>query len=98
VRGQLGIDKVVELARFATMETESDLVAWVRGVSVGSVRRKADVTVRQVIEDARDAQASRSSRGGISTMEGGSGWRLSSLRPKERRWPGHSSISPTSSR
>jgi hypothetical protein len=57
--GQLGIDKVVELARFATAETESDLVAWARGVSVGRVRRKGDVTVRQAIEDLRDAQASR---------------------------------------
>jgi hypothetical protein len=57
--GQLGIDKVVELARSAAMETESDLVAWGRGVSVGRVRRKADVTVRQAIEDVRDAQASR---------------------------------------
>jgi len=57
--GQLGIDKVVELARFATAETESDLVAWARGVSVGCVRRKADVTVRQAIEDVRNAQASR---------------------------------------
>jgi hypothetical protein len=57
--GQLGIDKVVELARFATAETESNLVAWARGVSVGSVRRKADVIVRRTIEDVRDAQASR---------------------------------------
>jgi hypothetical protein len=57
--GQLGIDTVVELARFATAETESDLVAWARGVSVGCVRRKADVTVRQAIEDVRNAQASR---------------------------------------
>ncbi len=57
--GQLGIDKVVELARFATAETESDLVSWANGVSVACVRRKADVTVRQAIEDARDAQASR---------------------------------------
>jgi hypothetical protein len=57
--GLLGIDKVVELARFATAETESDLVSWAGGVSVGCVRRKADVIVRQAIEDVRDAQASR---------------------------------------
>ena len=57
--GQLGIDKVVELTRFATAETESNLVSWARGVSVACIRRKADVAVRQAIEDVRDAQASR---------------------------------------
>lgn len=57
--GQLGIDKVVKLARFATVETESNLVSWAKGVSVACVRRKADVAVRQAIEDVRDAQASR---------------------------------------
>jgi len=57
--GQLGIDKVVELTRFATAETESDLVSWAWGVSVACIRRKADVAVRQAIEDVRDAQASR---------------------------------------
>ena len=57
--GQLGIDKVVELTRFATAETESNLVTWARGVSVACIRRKADVAVRQAIEDVRDAQASR---------------------------------------
>ncbi|MGH2579906.1 MAG: DUF222 domain-containing protein [Actinomycetota bacterium] len=57
--GLLGIDKVVELTRFPTPETESDLVSWAKGVSVACVRRKADVTARQAIEDMRDAQASR---------------------------------------
>jgi len=55
----VGIDKVVELARFATAGTESHLAAWARGVSVACVRRKADVTARQAIEDVRDAQTSR---------------------------------------
>ncbi|HET6777221.1 MAG TPA: DUF222 domain-containing protein [Actinomycetota bacterium] len=57
--GLLGIDKVVELTRFATAETAADLIAWAGGVSVACVRRKADVTVRQAIEDVRDAHASR---------------------------------------
>jgi hypothetical protein len=57
--GLLGIDKVVELTRLATAETESDLVSWAKGVSVACVRRKADVTARQAIEDVRDTQASR---------------------------------------
>ena len=31
--GRLGIDKVVELARFATVETEGALIAWAQRVS-----------------------------------------------------------------
>ena len=34
--GELGIDKVVELTRFATRETERDLLSWARG---GVLRR-----------------------------------------------------------
>jgi hypothetical protein len=96
--GQLGIDKLVELARFATMETESDLVALARGVSVGRVRREPDVTVRQVIEDVRDAQASRFLSWWY--FDDGRRFGLEAELPaaEERRWPGHSSISPTSSR
>jgi hypothetical protein len=57
--GQLGIDKVVELARFATAETEADLVSWAKGVSVACIRRKADAAVRPSIEEVRDAERAR---------------------------------------
>lgn len=57
--GELGIDKVVELARFATAETETRLIGWARGVSCACIRRKADLAVRQSIEEAQDADRSR---------------------------------------
>jgi hypothetical protein len=58
--GWLGIDKVVELARFATQDDEAELIAWARGVSCTRIRRRADVACRQSIDDVRDAEASRS--------------------------------------
>jgi hypothetical protein len=57
--GSLGIDKVVELARFATPEDEAGLIAWARGVSCARVRRRADVACRQSIDDVREAEKSR---------------------------------------
>ena len=41
--GELGIDKVVELARFADFETEAGLITWAKRVSCAAVRRKADL-------------------------------------------------------
>jgi hypothetical protein len=58
-RGELGVDKVVELARFATPGTEADLVRWAQGVSPARVRAKADLAVRPSIEDARQAHRDR---------------------------------------
>ena len=57
--GELGIDKVVELARFATFESEAGLVSWARYVSAAAVRRRADLEVRRTIEDVRDAEHAR---------------------------------------
>jgi hypothetical protein len=58
--GELGIDKVVELTRFATPETEADLLRWARRVSCACIRHKADLAARQAIEDVQDAERSRS--------------------------------------
>ncbi|MGH2572457.1 MAG: DUF222 domain-containing protein [Actinomycetota bacterium] len=58
-KGQLGIDKVVELTRFATPETEARLIGWAKGVSCACIRRKADLSCRPSIEDARDAERAR---------------------------------------
>ena len=58
--GELGIDKVVELARFATRETEQDLVVWASRVSGSWIRRKADLSERQSIEETREALRQRS--------------------------------------
>jgi hypothetical protein len=57
--GDLGIDKVVELARFATADTESRLIRWAKGVSSGCIRRKGDLAVRPLIEQVQDVERSR---------------------------------------
>jgi hypothetical protein len=57
--GELGIDKVVELARFASFESEAGLIRWATFVSCAAVRRKADLEVRRAIEDVRDAERAR---------------------------------------
>jgi hypothetical protein len=57
--GELRIDKVVELARFATFQSEAGLIAWARFVSCWAVRRRADLTVRRSLEDAQQAERGR---------------------------------------
>ncbi|MEA2446587.1 MAG: hypothetical protein QOK47_224 [Actinomycetota bacterium] len=44
--GRLGLDKVVELTRFATPATERKLISWARRVTPGGVRSRADIEVR----------------------------------------------------
>ena len=46
-RGELGIDKVVELTRFAEFDDEDALVRWARGVSSGAIRRVGDLRARE---------------------------------------------------
>jgi hypothetical protein len=58
--GALSIDKAVELSRFATPETEVRLITWAKGVSCACIRRRADLAARQSLEDAKDADRSRS--------------------------------------
>ena len=58
--GELGLDKVVELTRFATPDSESDLICWARGVSCGAVRRKGDLAARAGLEEVVDADRDRS--------------------------------------
>jgi hypothetical protein len=54
-RGALGIDKVVELTRFATPSTESELIAWAQRVAPGAIRRRGDLEQRREAErEARD--------------------------------------------
>lgn len=57
--GALCLDKVLQLARFATPETEQELVKWARRVSVAAIRRKADLAARQALEDTRIAHEDR---------------------------------------
>jgi hypothetical protein len=58
--GDLGIDKVVELTRFATPETEGHLIRWGRGVSCGAIRHKGDLALRQSMEQTVEVEKSRS--------------------------------------
>jgi Domain of unknown function (DUF222)/HNH endonuclease len=57
--GDLGVDHVVELTRFARAENEHDLVTWARQMSSGAVRHRADVEVRRAQRDAADVHGSR---------------------------------------
>jgi hypothetical protein len=41
--GALSLDKVVELTRFATAETEQALVQWAKGVSKGRIPHRAEL-------------------------------------------------------
>ena len=59
-RGHLGVDKIVELTRFATPETEAGLLKWASNVSVACIRRKGDLVLRPSIEEDREAERSRS--------------------------------------
>ncbi len=58
--GRLGIDKVVELTRFATPETERGLIGWAATVSCGAIRRRADLMSRLDLHEDRDADRDRS--------------------------------------
>lgn len=58
-RGQLGIDKVVELTRFADVITEAGLLEWARDVSCATVRRRADAALA-ALEETRAAERARS--------------------------------------
>jgi hypothetical protein len=55
----LSIDKVVELTRFATPETEERLIRWADGVSAGAIRRRADVETKPKPEEAAEAERDR---------------------------------------
>lgn len=57
--GVLCLDKVLELARFATPESEGRLIAWAQRVSGAAIRRKADVANRPDLDAVCDTEDSR---------------------------------------
>jgi Domain of unknown function (DUF222) len=59
VSGELGLDKVVELTRFASPGTETDLISWGKRVSCATVRHRGDLERRASIEEDLDAERSR---------------------------------------
>jgi hypothetical protein len=60
VNGELGIDKVIELTRFATPETEGNLLRWAKSVSCGGIRRKGDLVLGAAVKDVVAADRARS--------------------------------------
>jgi hypothetical protein len=59
-RGELGVDKVLELTRFAKVETEDGLIPWARQVSAARIRQEADVVRRGEPDEAANDDAVRS--------------------------------------
>ncbi len=59
-QGALSLDKVCELTRFATPASEVGLVAWAMGVSLATVKRKADRATVDPIEEIRADDDARS--------------------------------------
>ena len=57
--GSLGVDKVVELCRFATPEDEEALVVWAKRVSAGAVRSRGDREIRRRLEEAHQIERAR---------------------------------------
>jgi len=60
--GLLGIDKVVELTRFATPETEQGLIDWAYDRASGAIRRRANLERRRERQESLSAERERSLR------------------------------------
>jgi hypothetical protein len=58
-RGDISLDKVLQLARFATAETERELLAYGRRASVNALRKRADLATRQPLEDHLEVHRAR---------------------------------------
>jgi len=58
-RGELGLDKVVELARFATLEDEADLIRWAEQVSCAAIRHRGDLWAEARREQVLEAERAR---------------------------------------
>lgn len=57
--GRLALDKVVELARFATPEQEVYLIGWAERVSVGAIRHRGDLLERRRLAGERERYRAR---------------------------------------
>lgn len=58
--GTLEVDQVVELCRFATPQTEEDLIRWARRVTTGQIRWRAEKETKPSIEETQSVDRSRS--------------------------------------
>jgi hypothetical protein len=59
-RGELGLDKVAELARFAAPETEAQLIRWAKDVTCATVRHRGNLALRPSVDEVADVERSRS--------------------------------------
>jgi hypothetical protein len=57
--GLMSFDKVLQLARFSTPETEKELLRWARRASVNAIRRKADLAHRPSLQESSEAVQDR---------------------------------------
>lgn len=57
--GQISLDKVLQLARFATCETENELLRYARRASLSALRKRADLATRPPLEDFNDDHHAR---------------------------------------
>lgn len=57
--GRLDLDRVLELARLATPETERQLISWARRVTPQWIRHKADLERREAAREAKRADRGR---------------------------------------
>jgi hypothetical protein len=57
--GELSMTKVLELARFASPETEKKLISWAKKVSPRAIRKRGDRELRPHPDDAKDAERQR---------------------------------------
>ncbi len=64
--GVLGVDRAVELTRFATLETERDLILWAARRSSGAIRHRGDLERRRERHETRAAETERFLRMGYS--------------------------------
>lgn len=58
--GELGLDKVCELCRFAAPETEARLVRWAKEVSCATVRHRGDLEARRSMKETVEVERARS--------------------------------------
>ena len=58
-RGQISLEKVLQLTRFATAKTEKDLLRYARRATVSALRKRADLATRPPLEDHNDDHHAR---------------------------------------
>jgi hypothetical protein len=58
-RGHISLDKVLQLTRFATADTEEELLRYARRASLNALRKKADLATRPPLEDHIDNHHAR---------------------------------------